>query len=170
MEESRVFLAYLIRICIEDIVGKQNISYLIIADIFAHILGEISIIDYMDFLKRIEQVAWKSISETILQDHDTAMIVDIGFHPGNSGVTAHEGTVGSTIAVFILIEEDAFVWFAFAYDLVVAVDFIIRIIGFVFYVLWNIIDEIFRGILQGNIMRITIHTSYVSMYHFSFIA
>ena len=169
MEESRVFLAYLIRICIEDIVGKQNISYLIIDDICAHILGEISIIDYMDFLKRIEQVAWKSISETILQDHDTAMIVDIGFHPSNSGVTAHEGTVGATIAVFILIEEDAFVWFAFAYDLIVAVDFIIRIIGFVFYVLWNIIDEIFRGILQGNIMRITIHTSYVSMYHFSFI-
>ena len=98
------------------------------------------------------------------------MIADIGFHPGNSGITAHEGTVGTTIAVFILIEEDAFVWLAFAYDLVVAVDFIIRIIGFVFYVLWNIIDEIFRGILQGNIMRIAIHTSYVSMYHFSFIA
>ena len=48
MEEFRVFLANFIGICIEDIVGKQNISYFIITDIFAHILGEISIIDYLE--------------------------------------------------------------------------------------------------------------------------
>ncbi len=77
-----------------DVVGKQDISDAMFPGITKDILGEIAAIYHMDFLKRMEEVAWKGIAETVFQDKQMAAIACGGLHHGGVQIASHKGQIG----------------------------------------------------------------------------
>ena len=169
-EEPHVAAAYLLGIGVEDIVGKQNVGDGIGLHEVAHVLGEIAVVDNVYFLERVEQVARQGIAEAVLENHQPPAIASACPHLHNSHVAAHEGAVGSAVAVLELVEERSVDGLALAHNLVIGVELIVGICGGVVNAIGNIIDEILGGSLQRDVSGIAIHASDKAPYHLARVA
>ena len=132
---------------------------MVLTDVLAHVLGEITEIDYMDLFERIEKVTGEGVAKTVFQDEHSAPVADRGAHAGDAGVAAHEGAVGPAAAVFVLVEEDALVGLALAGDLVVGVDDVVGIGGGVVGAHGDVVDEVLGGVLDGYVLGIAVHAA-----------
>ena len=123
----------------------------------------------MNVFERVEEIARQGIAKAVLQDKQSSSVVGRGLHMGNSRITTHEGTIGSTTAILVFIEKNALVGASHANDTVVLIDLIVYIGCCIGDITWHVIDKVFWCLLHGDIFRITIHATHIAMYHLTVI-
>ena len=123
----------------------------------------------MYLFEGVEEVARYGIAEAVLQDEHPAAVVGAGLHTGDACVAAHERTVGGTAAVFEAVEEHTLVGTPHTDDTVVLVNGVIDVGRAVGDIAWHVIDEVLWGVLYGDVLRVTIHTAHIAVYHLAVI-
>ena len=152
-------------VCLEDIVGKEDIRDLVLCHIGDNILREITGVDDMYLLEGEEQITRQHIAEAVLKDNHTTTVMRGGTHLCEFSVTTHHRTIGTPMSILELKEERCRKRLTFTCHLIVFVDGIVGIGRSILYTLWNIIYKILRSILDGDILRIAIHAAHIAMCH-----
>ena len=139
-------------VCLEDIIGKEDVGNLVLGHVGDDILREITGVDDMNLLKREEQIAWDHIAEAVLEDDDTTTVMRGGAYLCEFGVTTHHRTIGSSVSVLELKEEGSRERLALTRHLVVLVDSIVGIRGSILHTFRDIINEVLGSVLDGDVL------------------
>ena len=169
MQEVGIVLASGCAVGTEDVVGKENVGDAVFFHVSNYVLGEVSVVDDMDFLKTEEEETWNSIAETVFENDQATSVLGGCAHLGKFGVATHHRTVSTAMTILELIEERTAGRTALAYHLVVVVDPIDYISGTVFHALGLVIDEVFWSLLHGNVFGVAIHTANEPVYGVGFV-
>ena len=74
-EERGISAAELRIVCIEYVVGKEDVSNLVCHDILHHVFGEIACVYHVNLLKGEEEISRQGITETIFEyEHPSAVV------------------------------------------------------------------------------------------------
>ena len=93
-----------------------------------------------------------------------------GLNMGNPGITTHKGAIGSTTAVLVLIEENALIRTSHTDDTVVLIDFVVDISRCVSHIARDVIHKVLWGFLDGDVLRVTIHATHITMHYLTIVA
>ena len=130
---------------LEDVVGEEDVGNLVLGHVGLHVFGEVARVDNVNLGEGVEEVAGQGVAEAVFEDDESAIAGGGGANDGQTGVTAHEGTVGTGTAVTIMLEIDALTRTTFAKNVVVLVDGVVDIGGGVGDAAWNVVDEVLRA-------------------------
>ena len=117
----------------------------------------------MHLLEREEEIARQHIAEAVLEDDDATSVMRRSAHLRQFGVATHHGAIGAPMSILELEEEGGCKGLTLTRHLIVLVDGIVGVGSCVFHPFRHVIDKVFRGILDGNILRIAIHAAHIAM-------
>ena len=117
----------------------------------------------------VEEVAGEGVAEAVFEDDESAVAGRGGADDGQTGVAAHEGAVGAGASIAIMLEIDATARTTFADDAIVLVDRVVNVGGRVGDVARHVVDEVFGGIFERNVLGIGIHAAHIAVNDFAIV-
>ena len=124
----------------------------------------------MDLLKGVEQIAGDGIAEAVFEDHQPSAVLRGCPHTGNLRITAHKRAVSPAAAIFVTVEEHTLIGLSHTDHAVFIIDGVIDVGRGVGHITGHVVDEILRGILDGDVLRVAIHAAHIAVYHLTVVA
>ena len=154
---------------LKDVVGKENVRDFVVGDVGLHVFGEVARVDDVNLGEGVEEVAGEGVAEAVFEDDESAVAGRGGADDGQTGVAAHEGAVGAGASIAIMLEIDATARMTFADDAIVLVDRVVNVGGRVGDVARHVVDEVFGGIFERNVLGIGIHAAHIAVNDFAIV-
>ena len=147
-------------VCLEDVVGEDDVGDTVFRDIIHHVFGEIPSVDDMHFLERAKEVSRDGVAETILENQHFAAIASGCLNFGYLGISAHEGAVGAAATILEMTEELALARTILAHNPERRIDIVDGVCGRVGNIGGGVIDEIFGRAFDRYISGESIHRAH----------